>query len=74
MQQAKRNARKVWDKHIKDSIGNIKLRDISRKDIVDWLELDLVGYTPSTKRKYIGYVERTLDYAVADKIIEVNHL
>ena len=66
------NARKVWDKHIKDSIGNIKLRDISRKDIVDWLELDLVGYTPSTKRKYIGYVERTLDYALADKIIEVN--
>ena len=63
---------KVWAKHIKNSIGKYQINQISRADMNDWLENTLMGYTPSTKRKYLGYVERTLDFAVADKIIEVN--
>ena len=63
---------KVWAKHIKNSIGKYQINEIGRADINDWLDNTLMGYTPSTKRKYLGYVERTLDFAVVDKIIEVN--
>ena len=66
------NSKRIWDKHIKDSIGRIKLKDIQRKDVIDWVENDLVGYTPATKRKYLGYINRLCDYAIADRIIEVN--
>jgi len=66
------NMRKVWNKHIKDSIGKIKIREITRADINKWIEEDMMGYSPSTKRKYIGLIDRVMDYAVADKMIEVN--
>lgn len=66
------NSKRIWDKHIRDSIGGIKLQDLNRKDVIRWVEEDLVGYTPATKRKYLGYINRLCDYAIADRIIEVN--
>ena len=32
------NMRKVWNKHIKDSIGKIKIREITRADINKWIK------------------------------------
>ena len=63
---------KVWEKHIAPNLGNIKLVMISRADINKFVQDDLKGYAPATQRKYLGLVDRALDYAVADKIIEVN--
>ena len=60
---------KVWAKHIKNSIGKYQINEIGRADINDWLDNTLMGYTPSTKRKYLGYIERTLDFAGVDKLI-----
>ena len=45
---------KVWAKHIKNSIGKYQIIEIGRADINDWLDNTLMGYTPSTKRKYLG--------------------
>jgi integrase len=71
-QATKETMQMVWDKHIKDSIGNYKIREISRADINEWLEDDLQGYAPATKRKYLRLVNTALEYAVVDRIIEVN--
>ena len=62
----------VWNKHIRDSIGNYRIREISRADINEWLEDDLQGYAPATKRKYLRLVNTALEFAVVDRVIEVN--
>jgi integrase len=71
-QATKETMQMVWNKHIKDSLGNYRIREISRADINEWLEDDLQGYAPATKRKYLRLVNTALEYAVVDRIIEVN--
>lgn len=71
-QATKETMEMVWNKHIRDSIGSYKIREISRADINEWLEQDLQGYAPATKRKYLRLVNTALDFAVVDRLIEVN--
>ena len=62
----------VYDKHIEPFFGNYKIREISRADINEWINTNLVGYAPATLKKYLRLVNTVLEYAVVDKVIDTN--
>ena len=41
----------LYDKHIKNKLGGYKLRDLERKDIQKFMDEDLAGYSPQSKKK-----------------------
>jgi integrase len=65
--------RMVYNKHISPFFGNMKIREIGRADVNEWLDsLRSQGYAPASLRKYLRLVNTVLEYAVVDRVIEVN--
>ena len=62
----------LYDKHIKDKLGGYKLRDLSRIDIQDFMDKDLAGYSPQSKKKILRILSTAFKYASSDGFIVRN--
>jgi len=65
-------ARANYDNNIRDTLGNYRLKDITRTIVQDFFDEDMLGYTPATKRKIKQPLNIAFKYALADKYISVN--
>ena len=59
----------LYDKHIKVKLGGYKLRDLGRTDIQKFMDEDLAGYSPQSKKKIKRILDITFKYASSDGII-----
>ena len=62
----------LYDKHIKDTLGSYKLRDISRLDCQKFMDEDLAGYSPTSKQKIKRILDTAFKYASSDGFIVRN--
>ena len=62
----------LYDKHIKVKLGGYKLRDLGRTDIQKFMDEDLAGYSPQSKKKIKRILDITFKYASSDGIIVRN--
>jgi len=62
----------LYDKHIKNKLGGYKLRDLERKDIQKFMDEDLAGYSPQSKKKIKRILTTAFKYASSDGIIVRN--
>ena len=62
----------LYDKHIKNKLGGYKLRDLERKDIQKFMDEDLAGYSPQSKKKIKRMLDTAFKYASSDGIIVRN--
>lgn len=60
-----------WDRHLKKSLGNIRLLDLTRAHLAQALEITRRA-TKDETRKGLGTLNQMLDYAVVHCLIEAN--
>ena len=61
-----------YNNWLKDNLGNMKLKDITRYDIDNYFEEELVGYSGSLKRKILTHISTVFKYATADGLVNRN--
>ena len=65
-------AKANYNNHIRETLGEYRLQDITRPQLQDWFDEHLVGYTPATKRKIKQLLNISFKYASADGYITRN--
>tara|TARA_R100000808_G_C2152897_1_gene162635 strand:- start:284 stop:1396 length:1113 start_codon:yes stop_codon:yes gene_type:complete len=62
----------LYDKHIRDTLGLYKLKDITRTDIQTFMDTNLAGYSPTSKKKINRILSTAFKYASSDGLIVRN--
>jgi len=62
----------LYDKHIRNTLGLYKLKDITRSDIQEFMDINLISYSPSSKKKINRIFTTAFSYASADGYIVRN--
>jgi integrase len=61
-----------YNNWLRDSLGKMKLKDITRVDIENYFDEVLVGYSGSLKRKILTHISTIFKYATADGLVNRN--
>lgn len=61
-----------YDNHLRNTLGKMKLKDITRVDIDNYLKTELVGYSGSLKKKILTHISTAFKYATADGLVNRN--